>query len=114
MKTNRLFLYAAALMVTAACAKEVAPEVVTPEINAPEYAVSFTAFTENAPEAKATVGTSNAGKPQTFWEDGDKISVYSSANMSTSARSSYIFRYVYGTQTQGLLQAHGSPHVPLR
>ena len=76
MKTNRLFLYAAALMVTAACAKEVAPEVVTPEINAPEYAVSFTAFTENAPEAKATVGTSNAGKPQTFWEDGDKISVY--------------------------------------
>lgn len=91
MKTNRMFLYAAALMVIAACAKEVAPEVVTPEINAPEYAVSFTAFTENAPEAKATVGTSNAGKPQTFWEDGDKISVYSSANMSTSARSSYIF-----------------------
>ena len=91
MKTNRLFIYAAALMVTAACAKEVAPEVVTPEINAPEYAVSFTAFTENVPEAKATVGTSNAGKPQTFWEDGDKISVYSSANMSTSARSSYIF-----------------------
>ena len=37
------------------------------------------------------MGTSTAGKPQTFWENGDVISVYSSANMSTSARSSYLF-----------------------
>ena len=92
MKTNRLFIYAAALMMTAACAKEVAPETVAPEAdNAPEYAVSFTAYTENAPELKAALGTSTAGKPQTFWENGDVISVYSSANMSTSARSSYLF-----------------------
>ena len=92
MKTNRLFLYAAALMMTAACAKETAPEIAAPETdNTPEYAVSFTAFTENAPEAKATLGTNTAGKPQTFWEDGDVISVYSSASMSTSARSSYLF-----------------------
>ena len=77
---------------TAACAKEVAPETVAPEAdNAPEYAVSFTAYTENAPELKAALGTSTAGKPQTFWENGDVISVYSSANMSTSARSSYLF-----------------------
>ena len=92
MKTNRLFIYAAALMMTAACAKEVAPETVAPETdNTPEYAVSFTAYTENAPELKATLGTSTSGKPQTFWEDGDVISVYSSVNMSTSARSSYLF-----------------------
>ena len=92
MKTNRLFIYAAALMMTAACAKEVAPETMAPEAdNAPEYAVSFTAYTENAPELKATLGTSTSGMPQTFWEDGDLISVYSSANMSTSARSSYLF-----------------------
>ena len=92
MKTNRLFIYAAALIMTAACAKEVAPETVAPEAdNTPEYAVSFTAYTENAPELKAALGTSTAGKPQTFWENGDVISVYSSANMSTSARSSYLF-----------------------
>lgn len=103
MKTNRIFLYAAALMMAAACAKETAPEVVTPETpetpetetpgtgNVPEYAVSFTAYTENAPEVKATLGTSTSGMPQTFWEDGDLISVYSSANMSISARSSYLF-----------------------
>ena len=82
-------------MMAAACAKEVAPESVmpgTPETGStPEYAVSFTAYTENAPEVKATLGTSTSGMPQTFWEDGDVISVYSSANMSTSARSSYLF-----------------------
>lgn len=92
MKTNRLFLYAAALMMTAACAKEVPSATVTPETdNAPEYAVTFTAHTENAPEAKATVAVGTSGKSLTFWENGDVISVYSSANMSTSARSSYLF-----------------------
>lgn len=92
MKTNRLFLYAAVLMMTAACAKEVPSATVTPETdNAPEYAVTFTAHTENAPEAKATVSVGTSGKSLTFWENGDVISVYSSANMSTSARSSYLF-----------------------
>lgn len=92
MKTNRLFLYAAALMMTAACAKEVPSATVTPETeNAPEYAVTFTAHTENAPEAKATVAVGTSGKSLTFWENGDVISVYSSANMNTSARSSYLF-----------------------
>jgi hypothetical protein len=79
-------------MMTAACAKEVPSATVTPETdNAPEYAVTFTAHTENAPEAKATVAVGTSGKSLTFWENGDVISVYSSANMSTSARSSYLF-----------------------
>ena len=100
MKTNRIFLYAAALMMAVACGKEAPVEPVIPDEGAndevvvtpePEYAVSFTAYTEDAPDSKATIGTNSNNKPQTFWEDGDVISVYSSANMSTSLRSSYLF-----------------------
>ena len=100
MKTNRIFLYAAALMMAVACGKEAPVEPVIPDEDTngevvvtpqPEYAVSFTAYTEDAPDSKATIGTNSNNKPQTFWEDGDVISVYSSANMSTSLRSSYLF-----------------------
>ena len=100
MKTNRIFLYAAALMMAVACGKEAPAEPVIPDEGAndevvvtpePEYAVSFTAYTEDAPDSKATIGTSSNNKPQTFWENGDLISVYSSANMNTSSRSSYMF-----------------------
>jgi len=91
MKINRLFLYAAALVMAVSCAKET-PE--TPKTPA-DGRVSFTAYTETPPaadpQAKATIGLNGNQRPQTFWENEDKISVYSSANMSTSARSSYIF-----------------------
>ena len=96
MKINRIFLYGAALFLAAACGKEaVTPEggnegeVVTP---APEYAVSFTAYTENASDSKATIGTNTSGNLQTFWEDGDEISVYSSNYaVSDNTRQSYKF-----------------------
>lgn len=105
MKINRLFLYAAALVMAVSCAKEAPETPKTPangnddeEIVVPpasDYAVSFTAYTETPPaaepQAKATIELNGNQRPQTFWEDEDKISVYSSANMSTSARSSYIF-----------------------
>ena len=91
MKINRLFLYAAALVMAVSCGKET-PE--TPKTPA-DGRVSFTAYTETPPaaepQAKATIELNGNQRPQTFWEDEDKISVYSSANMSTSARSSYIF-----------------------
>ena len=92
MKINRLFLYAAALVMAVSCGKETPEtpktpadgsndeEIVVPP--APDYAVSFTAYTETPPaaepEAKATIGLNTNTKPQTFWEDGDVISVYSS------------------------------------
>ena len=100
MKTNRIFLYAAALMMAVACGKEAPVEPVIPDEDTndevevtpqPEYAVSFTAYTEDAPDSKATIGTNSNSRPQTFWENGDVISVYSSANMNTSSRSSYMF-----------------------
>jgi hypothetical protein len=84
MKINRMFIYAAALMV-AACGKEVAPEGVTPdETVTPEYAVSFTAHTESDPASKATIGLNGENKPQTFWENGDIISVYSSGQTASN------------------------------
>ena len=98
MKINRMFLYAAAFMLAAACGKDALPETVTPEggnedeivTPAPEYAVSFTAYTENAPESKAAIGTNSESRPQTFWEDGDVISVYSS-NQTTNTKVGFLF-----------------------
>lgn len=109
MKINRLFLYAAALVMAVSCGKETPEtpktpadgsndeEIVVPP--APDYAVSFTAYTETPPaaepEAKATIGLNTNTKPQTFWEDGDVISVYSSneSQVGTTAnnKSGYLF-----------------------
>lgn len=95
MKINRLFLYAAALVMAVSCGKET-PE--TPKTPA-DGRVSFTAYTETppaaAPQAKATIGLNTNTRPQTFWEDGDVISVYSSneSQVGTTAnnKSGYLF-----------------------
>lgn len=95
MKINRLFLYAAALVMAVSCGKET-PE--TPKTPA-DGRVSFTAYTETPPaaepQAKATIGLNTNTRPQTFWEDGDVISVYSSneSQVGTTAnnKSGYLF-----------------------
>ena len=109
MKINRLFLYAAAMVMAVSCGKETPEtpktpadgsndeEIVVPP--APDYAVSFTAYTETPPaaepQAKATIGLNTNTKPQTFWEDGDVISVYSSnepqVGTTASNKSGYLF-----------------------
>lgn len=80
-------------MMAVACGKEAPVEPVIPDEGAndevvvtpePEYAVSFTAYTEDAPDSKATIGTNSNNKPQTFWENGDVISVYSSGQTTNS------------------------------
>lgn len=107
MKINRLFLYAAALVMAVSCGKETPEtpktpadgsndeEIVVPP--APDYAVSFTAYTETPPaaepQAKATIGLNTNTKTQTFWEDGDQISVYSS-NQTTSSKVGFQFSTV--------------------
>ena len=107
MKTNRIFLYAAALMMAVACGKEAPAEPVMPDEGAndevvvtpePEYAVSFTAYTEDAPDSKATIGTNSNHKPQTFWEDGDVISVYSSGQ-TTSSKVGFMFSTKLGANS---------------
>lgn len=107
MKTNRTFLYAAALMLAIACGKEAPLEPVIPDEDTndkvvvtpqPEYAVSFTAYTEEAPDSKATIGTNSNSRPQTFWEDGDVISVYSS-DQTTSTKVGFMFSTKLGANS---------------
>ena len=107
MKTNRIFLYAAALMMVVACGKEAPVEPVIPDEDTndevvvtpqPEYAVSFTAYTENAPESKATIGTNSNSRPQTFWENGDVISVYSSGQ-TTNSKVGFAFSTQLGSNS---------------
>lgn len=83
MKIKSVILCAAATIFAAACNMEKDSEL---KVQAPdvECEVSFTAHTENAPDSKVALGTSSAGKPQTFWENGDRISVYSSAQEESS------------------------------
>mgnify|MGYP003293710969 CR=1 FL=1 len=87
MKIKSVFLYAIAIMFSVSCNMEDSFEQ-QPES---DYKFSFTAYVENEPESKTTLGTSSAGRPQTFWEDGDKISVFSSGITDESVDVSYEF-----------------------
>lgn len=97
MKINRLFIWALAVTAAvASCENKIAPEQTPDGSDAPaQTGFTFTATTESdssQPQAKATIGLNDNNKVQTFWEDGDKISVYSSANHSSTDKvSSYIF-----------------------
>lgn len=79
MNINRILLCAFAAAAVCACQKEKI-DVDTPA--APDYKVSFVANTESDNSSKATIGTNEAGRIQTLWENGDKISVYSDGNGS--------------------------------
>ena len=77
MKIKRILLCTFAAAAVCACQKE-KMNVETPVT--PEYKVSFVANTESDNASKATVGINASGKMQTFWENGDKITVYSDGN----------------------------------
>ncbi|MBP5637766.1 MAG: hypothetical protein J6X25_09705 [Bacteroidales bacterium] len=81
MKKSFLFLSAAAL-VLAACSQEI----IQNENNAEFVAgpTSFTAVMEGD-ESKAVIGLNGSSKPQTFWENGDAINVFSSAVSGSTA-----------------------------
>ncbi|MBR0300919.1 MAG: hypothetical protein IJQ93_11465 [Bacteroidales bacterium] len=75
MKTYRLILAAAALAAMAACSKtEVQKD------NSKVFSFQATMEETPAPGSKATIGTNTNGKPQTYWEDRDQITVYTSAD----------------------------------
>ena len=67
----------------------------------PEYVVSFVANIESdgapLPESKATMGVNPSGKLQTFWEDGDAVSVYSSGDVASGSTKTKTF-YAFETQ----------------
>ena len=85
MKKSFLFLSAAAL-VLAACSQEI----IQNENNAEFVAgpTSFTAVMEGD-ESKAVIGLNGSSKPQTFWENGDAINVFSSAVSGSTAGFKY-------------------------
>ena len=85
---NKSILISAAAAVTlAACTV-----VVTPEDSVKSEPVSFTAYMEDGSATRAVLGTNGSSRPQTFWEDGDAINVFSSGDGETqSGVSGYQF-----------------------
>lgn len=79
MKTNKILFAVLAAAAVSACQAEMLDEQVE---TSPAQKVTIVADmeTDDAPSSKATIGLNAAGKPQTFWEDGDKITIYSSGN----------------------------------
>lgn len=67
------YLFAAALTL-AACTMEILPEEST------NNKTVFTVSMENNPVSKAILDLNGSSKPQTFWEDGDAINVFTSAD----------------------------------
>lgn len=75
MKHDRLFLFAAAVAALLACEK-----IDTPADDSPEKAdgsVAFKAVIGSDNVSKAVLELNGSSKPQTFWENGDQITVYS-------------------------------------
>ena len=74
MKKSVFFL-AAAAMAFAACNIEIVPE----------NKVTFSAQCETSPASKAVLGINGESKPQTFWEFGDAINIFSSGSGETQS-----------------------------
>lgn len=84
MKKSVFVLAALAL---AGCQREAAPEVETVADFVPGPTV-FTAQIEADPASKAVIGLNDSSKPQTFWEDGDAINVFTSADVDADQKVS--------------------------
>ena len=81
MNINKILLCTFVATAMCACQKEKLNEVTH---ETPDYKVSFVANTEDDNVSKAGIGINASGKIQTFWENGDKISIYSEGNGSTN------------------------------
>lgn len=82
MKINRILLCTFAAAAISACQTEKLTETAP---LAPDYKVSFVADIESGVQSKATLATNDAGKVQTFWENGDKVLVYSEGNGASNS-----------------------------
>ena len=93
-----VYLLLAAAMTLAACTVESAPE--SDRTDSPETFIpgpsTFTVTLEENPATKATLGLNGSGKPQTFWENGDAISVFTSADGTNPSGKSYKFSTTLG------------------
>lgn len=94
MKKVIITLFAAAIAL-AACTAETEPRKEGPAPSVSEEFIPgptvFTAFSEGTPDTKAVIGLNDSSKPQTFWENGDAISVFTSADGDSHSGTSYKF-----------------------
>ena len=91
MKRNRLFIFVAAVAAMAACTKTADPENASNEyIVDGVRTVVFKAVMGGVatPDSKAVLDLNDKSKPQTFWENDDEITVYTSADYSGSVAMS--------------------------
>ena len=91
MKRNRLFIFVAAVAAMAACTKTADPENASNEyIVDGVRTVVFKAVMGGVatPDSKAVIDLNDKSKPQTFWENDDEITVYTSADYSGSVAMS--------------------------
>lgn len=82
MKHINYILLAAAALALAACTVEIVPKETLLKGQEKEGRTSFSAFIEgeNVSESKAVLDLNGSSKPQNFWEDGDAINVFTSAD----------------------------------
>lgn len=80
----------------AACTAEIEPSVSEELIPGPTV---FTASIETDPVSKAVLELNGSGHPQTFWENGDAISVFTSADGESHSGTSYKFVTSLGTNS---------------
>ena len=97
MKTRRYILFAMAALAFASCEKAIEK---TAE-NEPSGEISTITFSATldgkAPGSKAVIGTNlETGKPLNFWEDGDKITVYSQGKGDSGTHAGYTFSTTLG------------------
>ena len=89
-----MFLTAAGALALAACTLEALPDTGSSEIPGVDcgsgVTVAFTAYAEGA-GSKASLGVNDGGRPQSFWENGDAISVYTSADGTSGTVTGYRF-----------------------
>lgn len=101
---SRFLLTAAAVLALAACAKE----------STPVKTFSFTASFQEEASSKAVLGRNNSNKPQTFWENGDAINIFSSGNgESQSGTAGFQFTTTLGSNsTSAEFSYTGDDFVP--
>ena len=104
MKRYRILICLATAVAAVSCGQEnLKPENSEADLT-PAKTFSFTAIQEGTPkpaESKAIVGINANEKPQTFWEDGDKITVFSKADFdpedeNTKLMTGYVFQTALG------------------
>lgn len=83
-----IFILSAASLMLAACTQEMVPQEPVVAVPGP---TSFTASIEVDPTPKAVLGLNGSSKPQTFWENGDAISIFTSADGTSYSGKSYKF-----------------------